>query len=157
MKKASLALIILIFVIGCSGNKSEPRTDTEIKSEVLATFNSMYEIYAQGTDEYFKYYEDDFVRVVPSGKITRGKEKPKEEWNEYLKSYSLYLESYSQPELVISENQVITIGEYEEYFIDRETKDSIYNRGVYIAAWNEQEDGSWKICMDTWHAGLDDL
>ncbi|MCM8568571.1 nuclear transport factor 2 family protein [Gramella jeungdoensis] len=155
MKNATLVFLSLFFIIGCSENKKEQKSETEIKKEVLAAFNSMYDTYAKGTDEYFQYYEEDFIRVVPSGKITSGIEKPKKEWNEYLKGHSLYIESYSEPELVISEDQVITIGDFVEYFIDKETNDSTYNRGVYIAAWEEQEDGSWKISMDTWHAGLD--
>ena len=135
--------------------EKEEENEQDIMNNILTTYNEMYTSYGEGDNDFFKYFENDFVRVTSSGDIQRGVEKPKVEWTDYLKIYSVYLKSFSKPEIILSPKQAITIGDYEEYFINRETKDSIYNRGVYIASWNMQEDGSWKISMDTWHAGLD--
>lgn len=155
MKYYTLLLVITLFIMSCAKHQKKEEGEKDIKKEVLKAYNSMYNSYAKGTDDFFKYYEDDFLRVETSGKLNRGVKKRKMEWNNYLKTHSVVLENFDQPEMIISPQQVITIGDFSEYFIDQKTKDSIYNRGVYIAAWKKQKDGSWKIGMDTWHAGLD--
>ncbi len=155
MKNSTLLLLIIFLITSCSEKKKAEENEQDIMNSILTTYNEMYTSYGEGTDDFFKYYENDFVRVTSSGDIQRGIEKPRIEWTDYLKIYSVDLKSFSTPEIIISEKQAITIGDYEEYFINRETKDSIYNRGVYVASWRKQEDGSWKISMDTWHAGLD--
>jgi ketosteroid isomerase-like protein len=154
MKNSSLLLLIILLITSCSEKKNAKENEQDIRNNILTTYNEMYTSYGEGTDDFFKYYENDFVRVTTSGDIERGIEKPKIEWTEYLKTYSVYLKKFSMPEIILSEKQAITIGDYEEYFINRETKDSTYNRGVYVASWRKQEDGSWKISVDTWHAGL---
>ncbi|MFX0558585.1 hypothetical protein ACOCEA_17415 [Maribacter sp. CXY002] len=155
MKNSTLLLLIIFLTTNCSEKKKAEENEQDIMNNILTTYNEMYTSYGEGTDDFFKYYENNFIRVTSSGDIQKGIEKPKIEWADYLKIYSVYLKSFSTPEIIISKKQAITIGDYEEYFINRETKDSIYNRGVYVASWREQEDGSWKISMDTWHAGLD--
>jgi len=155
MKNSTLLLLIISLITSCSEKKNEKENEQVILNNILTTYNKMYTSYGEGNDDFFKYFENDFVRVSSSGDIQRGIEKQKIEWRNYLKTYSVDLKYFSKPEIIISEKQAITIGDYEEYFINRETKDSIYNRGVYIASWRIQEDGSWKISMDTWHAGLD--
>ncbi|MEL0454758.1 hypothetical protein WJN01_00860 [Flavobacteriaceae bacterium SZ-1-7] len=152
MKKLTALIIGILIVTSCS----EKRVNQEdIMNQVLTTYNEMYYSYGEGTDEFFKYFEDDFLRLTPSGKLQKGVEDRKIEWNNYLKMFSLGLESFDEPEMIISKNQVITIGGYNEYFVNRKTKDTSHNRGIYVATWRKQENGIWKICMDTWHAGLD--
>ncbi|MCS5491646.1 hypothetical protein [Algoriphagus limi] len=152
MKNIAPIILIALLIFGCSEKKTN---ENEIKNQVLATYNEMYTLYGQGTDEFFSYFENDFLRLTPSGIYQRGVKDQKDSWNEYLKAKKLALESFDEPEMIISQNQVITIGGYVEYFIDRDTNDSIYNRGVYVATWRKQDNGDWKICMDTWHSGLD--
>ena len=148
-------LIIFIFGIILNFSCAEKKlNEDEIRNQVLTTYNDMYNSYGEGTDEFFKYFEKDFLRVTPSGNFQKGVEEQMTNWNNYLKIKKLHLESFDEPEMIISQNQVITIGGYVEYFIDRETQDSTYNRGVYVATWRKNDKGDWKICMDTWHPGL---
>ena len=154
MKKVISSVIIILLITSCNEKNSEAANEEKIRSEVLSAYNNMYNSYAEGTDEFFRYYENDFLRVTTSGNLERGIEKPKVEWNDYLKSHSVDLKNFSKPDMIIGSGQVVTIGNYTEYFINRETKDSTYNKGLYIGVWRQQEDKTWKICMDTWHAGL---
>ena len=151
MKKLTIFTIGILLIYSCSEKKFN---EDEVKNEVLTTYNEMYDTYSEGTDEFFKYFDDDFLRVTPSGDYQKGIEKQITDWNELLKVKKVHVESFSDPEMIISQNQVITIGEYVEYFIDRLTKDSIYNRGIYVATWKKKDNGEWKICMDTYHPGL---
>jgi ketosteroid isomerase-like protein len=143
----------IILTYSCSEKKLN---ESDIKDQVLTTYNEMYNSYGEGTDEFWKYFENGFLRVTPSGNFQKGVEEQKTKWNDYLKVKELHLESFDAPEMIISEKQVITVGGYVEYFIDRATKDSSYNRGVYVATWRKNDNGDWKICMDTWHSGLDE-
>ena len=152
MRKLTILILGTFLMYSCSEKKLN---EEEIRNQVLSTYNEMYNSYGEGTDEFFKYFENDFLRVTPSGNFQKGVEEQMTNWNDYLKVKKLHLESFDEPEMIISENQVITIGGYVEYFIDRATKDSSYNRGVYVATWRKQDNGDWKICMDTWHSGLD--
>ena len=152
MRKLTIFILGLILTYSCSEKKIN---EDEIKSQVLTTYNEMYNSYGEGTDEFFKYFENDFLRVTPSGNYQKGVEQQITSWNDYLKIKKLYLESFDEPDMIISQNQVVTIGGYVEYFIDRTTQDSSYNRGVYVATWRKNDNGDWKICMDTWHSGLD--
>ncbi|MCA6075012.1 hypothetical protein [Fulvivirga sedimenti] len=152
MKKLTIFISGILIAFSCSEKKV---SENDIKNQVLTTYNDMYNSYGEGTDEFFRFFENDFLRVTPSGNFQRGVEEQKTNWNDYLKVKKLALESFDEPELIISQDQVITIGGYVEYFIDRATNDSSYNRGVYVATWRKQENGDWKICMDTWHSGLE--
>lgn len=153
MKKLIVLTLGIFILPSCTEKKVNEK---DIRRQVLTTYNEMYNSYGEGTDEFFKYFENDFLRVTPSGNYQRGVEEQIANWNDYLKIKKLYLDSFDEPEMIISQNQVITIGGYVEYFIDRTTLDSSYNRGVYVATWRKQENGVWKICMDTWHPGLDE-
>lgn len=155
MKKLSILFLTAIFATACSERIAREESEEDTKNEVLQAYNEMYTSYGEGTDEFFKYFEDDFLRITPSGESQTGVEERKKEWNTFLETYALGLENFGKPEMIVSAKQVVTIGGYNEYFINRETQDSSYNRGVYIATWRKQEDGAWKICMDTWHSGLD--
>lgn len=115
----------------------------------------MYEVYSKGDQEFFKFYEDNFVRLDSKGNLTKGVSNPKQEWSEFMTTHALELLNYSQPEMIVGTDQVVTINDYEELFIQKEAQDTAYNRGVYVAVWSRQEDNSWKISMDTWHAGLE--
>jgi ketosteroid isomerase-like protein len=155
MKNSILLPLVFLLITSCSEKNKEEENEQDIMNNILTTYNEMYISYGEGTDDFFEYFEDDFIRVTSSGDLQRGVEKQKIEWTDYLKTYSVDLKSFSKPEIIISGKQAMTIGDYQEFFINRETSDSIYNRGVYIASWRKQEDGSWKISMDTWHSGLD--
>mgnify|MGYP001824883965 FL=1 len=152
MKKLTILILGIFLIYSCSEKKLN---ESDIKNQVLTTYNEMYNSYGEGTDEFWKYFENDFLRITPSGNFQKGVEEQKTKWNDYLKVKKLHLESFDAPEMIISQKQVITIGGYVEYFIDRTTKDSSYNRGVYVATWRKNDNGDWKICMDTWHSGLD--
>lgn len=153
-------VILWCFNISCQSNQDKAKSpemfaETEVRNQILTTYNDMYNTYGEGTSEFFKYFENDFVRVTPIGELQRGVERQKTGWNDYLQTHMLALESFDEPEIIISRDQVVTIGGYTEYFIERKTNDSTYNRGVYIATWRKQDNGTWKISMDTWHSGLD--
>ncbi|HSQ86110.1 MAG TPA: hypothetical protein VLM43_15470, partial [Desulfobacterales bacterium] len=88
--KISVFILSIIFLmISCSEKSKDEVNEKDILNEVLNTYNVMYNSYAKGTDEFFNYFEKDLVRVTPSGKIKKGVEVPKSEWNDYLRTHSV--------------------------------------------------------------------
>jgi len=152
IKFRGLLFLFITIQIQCQSPKPIEGSDENIREEVLKAFNEMYDTYSEGTDEYFKYFEQDFVRVGTDGNIISGLEQPKTDWNELLSKYKMKLISYGQPKLVIGTGQVVTINSYDEMFINNESSDTIFVEGIYIATWRRQNDANWKISMDTWHA-----
>lgn len=152
MNNPGLLFLIIILSNECQPKKSKEDTENTIREEVLEEFNTMYDIYAEGTDEYFNFYEQDFVRVGTDGNMITGIEQPKKEWNKLLSQYHMKLINYGQPKMLIASGQVVTINSYEEIFVHKDTSDTTLVEGVYIATWRRQNNDSWKISMDTWHA-----
>lgn len=148
-------LCLLIIPVLSFSKMEEEENKVNPEKEVLEVFHKMYDTYAKGNSDFFDYYEKDFVRVDGKGNIRKGVEKHIKEWNDFMEKYNLQVTKVDSPEMVIASDQVITINEYEELFIKKEEPDTIFNKGVYIAAWRKQPDDSWKISMDTWHAGLE--
>lgn len=155
IKNLCLLLLVLVLLISCEEKMKNKEAAEDPQTEVLQEFNDMYEVYAQGDQEFFQFYEEDFVRLDSKGKITTGVSNPRQEWKEFMNTHSLKLLSYAQPEMIVSPDQVVTINDFEELFIQKEAQDTAYNRGVYVAVWSRQPDDTWKISMDTWHAGLE--
>lgn len=155
MKNQIFLILLCIIFFSCNKESTYEKNEEDIEDEVLSTYKDMFEAYAEGTDEFFDYYEDDFVRVTGKGEIKIGVDEPKKQFNEYLKGNSYEVISIDEPKMVTSSGQVVTIGGYEEYFVSNTTNDTTYNKGMYIGVWRKQADDTWKISMETWHAGLE--
>jgi ketosteroid isomerase-like protein len=156
MNYLPLCSLLFLMFVSCTDSPREENTEATAKQEVLEEFNAMYKTYAKGTDEFYNFFEEDFVRVDMQGKTHRGVKDQKSELNDYLsKNNKFELLSYGEPTLVSSNDQVVTINPYEELFINESGSDTTFNKGVYIAVWKKQADDTWKISMDTWHSGLE--
>ena len=59
MKNSTLLLLIVLLITSCSENKNAIENEQDIISNILTTYNEMYTSYGQGTDEFFKYFEND--------------------------------------------------------------------------------------------------
>lgn len=158
MRTLIYLLIVLMNFTACKNEKptkSEvtPEVSTEdIRKDIIQAYNQMYDSYGEGRLDFYDHFTDDFLRISTDGKLQRGTVGPKKEWSEYLEDYRVNLTHYDTPEIIVSPEQVVTIGKYEEYFVNRKTNDSTFNKGTYIGVWKKQTDGTWKIVMDTWHS-----
>ncbi|AVR44636.1 hypothetical protein C7S20_04815 [Christiangramia fulva] len=155
MKKTVFLLLIFLVFTNCAGDENAEKPKDQIEDQVQKAYNKMFKSYAEGTDDFFEYYEDDFVRVESDGSIHTGIDQPKKDWNRFLKTHKVELLNYEEdPKMVIGSDQVVTIGKFKELFIEKKSQDTTRNTGVYISSWRKQPDGKWKISMDTFHAGL---
>lgn len=144
-----LILTIAMVLLGCENQpKIEP---SDSKVEVKKAWEALYEHYANGDLRFTDYYQDDVIRMGTTGEYRTGKKVFKEGWQKYYEENEVKLLDYSQPTILESQDQSVTFNTYKEIFIDKETRDTTYVEGTWIAVWKRQDDKSWKIRMSTWH------
>ena len=153
-----LSAVLIIFTL-CFSSSLKAQNSTngdyskeEVEKEVTETFNKLYEEYSKFDLEGFtQYYQDDVIRMGKDGTVQRGKDIFKRGWRETAEKYDMVLLDYSQPEVLVAEDQVVTYNTYHELFISKETRDTTVINGTWIGIWKRQEDNSWKLRMTTWH------
>lgn len=139
----------LVFVIAC--NTPEPQ-QLSAEADILEAWNGLYETYTDGTlDEMLTYYQDDVIRMGQGGTTQIGKELFREGWERTYERYDVEILDYSQPEILMGQDQVVTYNTYDEIFISKETSDTTRANGTWIGIWKLQDDGFWKLRMTTWH------
>lgn len=142
---------IFIFLFACQ-HREKPQSLDEIESEITETFNNLYRDYKKFDVEAFtSYYQDDVIRMGKDGKYEVGKDVFRKGWYESAEKYDMVLLDYSQPEILASQDQVVTFNTYDELFIKKDTRDTTRIHGTWIGIWKKQADGSWKLRMTTWH------
>ena len=150
MRTRYLILLTSFLTLGCQQQKVQ--SEEEIKAEITALFNGLYEDYeAFDVDKFTGYYQDDVIRMGTDGTYEIGKDIFKQGWLESAENYDMVLLDYSQPTVLSSQDQVVTFNTYHELFIEKATQDTTEVHGTWIGVWKKQEDGSWKLRMTTWH------
>lgn len=153
MMKNTLLLMSLFFFTTCT--TPEPRKLTT-EAEILEAWSGLYETYTDGTlEDMLNYYQDDVIRMGKGGNTQIGKDLFREGWERTYEQYEVEILNYSQPEILMGHDQVVTYNTYDEIFIEKETADTTRANGTWIGIWKLQDDGSWKLRMTTWH--IDDL
>ena len=143
-------IITILFFLSCSEDKKQSKE--EIKAEVVTTLNKLYEGYIDSDlEEFTRFYQDDVIRMGTDGEYQIGKEVFIENWTKTYKKYDVIVLDYSQPEVLVGQDQVVTYNTYDEMFIEKKTRDTTRINGTWIGVWKKQEDDSWKLRMTTWH------
>jgi ketosteroid isomerase-like protein len=137
--------VFLVF-ISCS-----PKHDEEkIKEDFVVQFNEFYKLYGSNSTEFVDYYAEDVITMDDKGKVTVGREEYRESWAGVLARYEIDLLEFTAPEILFSPGQIVSYNDYDEYFISKETGDSIRGRGTWIAVW-QRKGNKWRVKMNTYH------
>lgn len=147
--KLILIIALALISFGCENQPKAEQADS--KAEVKKAWEELYEYYGAGDMRFTDYYQDDVLRMGTNGEYKTGKKVFKEGWQKYYEENEVKLLDYSEPTILESDDQSVTFNTYKEIFIDKESRDTTYVEGTWIAVWKKQEDKSWKIRMTTWH------
>lgn len=158
MKPIKIALIagtlMALLAMGC---KNEPTTvtapktsETELVAEITKEVDSLYAVYERFDYDWMEFYDDHFTSIYPGTPIQHmTKEALKEQWKEMYEVFDVQLLDRGRPTIIPSEDMAISYNSFHEIFINRETQDTIQNKGTYIVNWKRQADDSWKIVFET--------
>ena len=150
IKRIIIKFLTLLIFISCSEDKQQ--SSEEIKTEVINTLNKLYEGYSDSDlEEFTRYYQNDVIRMGTDGEYQKGKDVFIENWTKTYEKYEVVVLDYSQPEVLVGQDQVVTFNNYDEMFIEKKTRDTTRIQGTWIGVWKKQEDDSWKLRMTTWH------
>lgn len=142
-------MTIALIWVGCE-NQAKPEQSNS-KEEVKKAWQKLYDYYGKADMRFIDFYEDDVLRMGTNGDYKVGKKVFEQAWKEYYNENVVKLLDYSEPTILESDDQSVTFNTYKEIFIDKESRDTTYVEGTWIAVWKKQEDKSWKIRMTTWH------
>lgn len=147
--KNTLFLLILLLFFACE-TKQEATEEQTVES-VTKAWKELYQHYENSDLHFIDFYQDDVIRMGTDGMYKVGKEVFRKGWEEYYQKNHVEVLDYSQPTVLPSKEQTVTFNTYKEIFISKETLDTTFVEGTWIAVWKKQDDGSWKIRMSTWH------
>lgn len=142
--------VLLIMLTACQ--QTTEFSEEDIRKEIGNVFDDFYEKYESEDFAFTDYYDEDVIRLAPSGKYTEGVEEFKKNWKRTIEEDSFELLSFGEPRFVISREQVVSFNTFDEIFVESETEDTTRYTGTWIAVWQKQQEGDWKIQMTTWHS-----
>ncbi|WP_224483399.1 YybH family protein [Robertkochia aurantiaca] len=147
MKKTLLIAVLLFAFCLIAQNKTE-----NVREAVYQSWSGLYEAYASGDlEKMLSYYQDDVIRMGTNGTIQKGKELFRKNWMQTYEENEVIMNHYSEPTILMASDHITTYNTYDETFINKESGESERIQGTWIAIWKQQDDGSWKARMTTWH------
>ncbi len=142
---------LIIISLSCS---APPDTEKE-KQAMLKADNAFSDLSKKrGANEAFlTYMAEDAVVLQPGSYPVKGKDKIKKEV--FSVSDAGYTLTRRPSFAYVSESGDLgyTYGTFEVQTIDKEGKPA-YLRGTYLSIWRKDENGNWKIVLDTGNQGL---
>lgn len=145
-----LLILTLALLIGCT--ESSTYSDEQVRAEIQNVFDDFYTKYESEDISFTDYYTDDVIRLAPTGEFTDSVHEFREGWKQTIQDDSFELLDFGEPRFVISPEQVVSFNTFDEIFIAPETGDTTRYTGTWVAVWQKQESGEWKIRMTTWHS-----
>jgi len=141
-----IPLLVLMVILSCFPKSNEEK----IKEGFVEQFNEFYNLYGSNSTEFVDYYAEDVITMDDKGEVTVGREAYRESWAGVLERFEIELLEFTPPEILFSPDQIVSYNDYDEYFISKETGDSIRGRGTWIAVW-QREGNKWRVKMNTYH------
>ncbi len=143
-------VLVLLFIFGCSAG-----TDTNRKAEKEAVLKAWTGLWAAYEDLNFEgmlsYYEEGFIHINQAGKAVDGRSKLKGDWKAF-ETNKLKVLDRGQPTFIMGSDNIVTYNTYNELYIARDNSDTTHIKGTWIAVWNKQPNGDWKVRMATWQS-----
>lgn len=148
-----------LFVLQACGSRADPaltgmRPDSAVESEVRALVNDVYDLYTSGDLRWLDYYADEYTVITDDGRsVTEHADSLRAQWARMYDQYDVVVTERGEPTVLASGDKALHYNEVGEMFIDKATGDTTRNGvGMWIAAWEHQADGTWRIVLETYQA-----
>ncbi|MFB9296130.1 YybH family protein [Persicitalea jodogahamensis] len=149
-------VLLVALAVGCQ-TKEQPKeiaksSSTDLKAEIRAQVDSLYEVYEKFGYEWIDFYDDEYTAIYPNSPIKlMNKDSLRAQWKGIYQKYHVKLIERGEPTIIESEDMAISYNSFNEIFVNKVTNDTTKNVGTYIIAWKRQPDDSWKIVFETLH------
>ena len=150
---------VLLFFAGCQGRESSTKKEeamyhNEVETTIKTEIKDMYDNYEKSGLEWINYYQDHYTLISPTGSVESETAKGlRKEWKEIYKNDRVVVISHGEPTVMASEDMAVHWNPVSEAFISKETGDTLRkSAGLWMAVWQKQDDGSWKISVETYQA-----
>jgi ketosteroid isomerase-like protein len=107
----------------------------------------------EGMSAWPDYFAPHVVLQPPNGPVVRGLEAPTEWSTAVADDVAVEAMSASGEEYMEVGDCIIETGEFTWRLRPKAGGEANDSRGKYLAVWQRQDDGSWKIIRDCWNSG----
>lgn len=151
MSSNILLTVFCLSLLPLSCSQKGQANSEAVKKEITQVIEDFYTKYENEDIAFVDYYREDVIRIGTNGESTVGNKSFRDSWEQRIKNDSFDLISYGKPEVILGREQVVSYNTFDEIFIDPESRDTSRATGTWIAVWQKQANGDWKIQMTTWH------
>ena len=166
MKKLSVILslaLILCLMVGCQRSEEvaeEPAVDVEVDKEAIrGLLDDFYEAhYAGDIDTLVSFYTEDAMRIAPDMPLQVGKEAIKKYFEREMKQYDMqvnddfdYVDDDRVEEVLVSGDLGMARGADIITATPKEGGESSKSIVRWVAIYERQADGTWKIVCEIWN------
>ena len=156
MRTANRVLPILVFFLISISFPVLSQDMDEMKKNIDDWNNQLSEAMMKGDNEkILSFYADDIISMPSYQPMLEGKEALKNAMMMDANSGNKFTKFKMTSKKLLSEgNLLVDIGTYE-LSMDIQGMEEPYNdRGKYVTIYEKQDDGSWKIKVDTWNSNI---
>jgi ketosteroid isomerase-like protein len=154
MRTANRTLLILVFLLLSISFPILSQDMDEIKKNIDDWNNQLSEAMLKGDSEIIlSFYADDIISLPSYHTMMEGKDALRNALMMDANSGNKFTKFQMTSKKLLSEgNLLVDIGTYE-LSMDIQGMDQPYNdQGKYVTIYEKQDDGNWKIKVDTWNS-----
>lgn len=150
MKSHTSALLLFIFISGCSQQKADTKNEGEKLMQLSREWSRLAS--TDSTEKILSYWAEDAVVMSPGQSPINGKKAIREmvEGTSKIPGFkisweplSVYVSETGDMAYMIEQNQITVNDSLGKPMTE-------YNKGVTV--WRKEPDGSWKNVVDIWNA-----
>jgi ketosteroid isomerase-like protein len=151
---AGLSSLLLLNACQANGAADRARPDSVVESEARKTIEEALDRYTQSDIGWVDYYADEYTEILTDGRsVTEYGDSLRAQWEKMYDQYDVVFTEHDDPTIVASGDLALHYNTVSEFFVDKATGDTLRNgpdAGTWIALWKKQDDGSWKIVLETY-------
>ena len=141
-------LLLGLLVTGCA--RTEPAANPDEIRQQYDAYNTAFE--SNDVNAILAFYTDDVVWLPSDGSIITGLATIRDSMVVFREQNDYVLDEYSVPQIQVSGDLAVTYSTFGEHWTSNATGETTRQVGRWLAVWQRQADGSWKISKEMWTA-----
>ena len=150
--KNSSALVLGVLALLAAGCAPPPQVDIEAEKAALVEADKAMSDAVPDVDAILSFVTDDSVMMPGAAPTISGREALRAGWTELVSAPGFAL-SWTPTEAVVARSGEVgyTVGTFDWRYNNEEGA-AVVTIGKYVAIWEKQANGEWKLAVDIWNA-----